>query len=451
MGFDFTNYLLTGSVRTVSQELRLHGTFDNSKINWLVGVNYESDKSNELDIISPFNDSSAFLTGGSLYSTIPLRSFTFTPISNVDSKNASLFANGEYHLSDTLSVLAGVRYTQSDQHMTACTEGSAPLAAYINGAAAQLSGAFGGAVPTPVAAGQCITFGPAPNFQPGLQLNTLNQSNVPWRVGMDWTPFERQLFYVTISKGYKAGASPALGATDYIQLKPVTQESVLAYEIGAKSTLFDRRLQLNAAIFHYDYANKQELGAIYDPIFNDLQSLVNIPKSVEDGAEISAVWRPTGGLTLNAAATYLDSRVTSNFFNYSSYILSPTDTLNFKGEPFPYTPKWEVQYGARYDWSLTDHLSAFVSADASHQSMSTAAFGYVRAAADGAPSQIINPYGLLNLTAGLSSSDGHWRIELWGKNVTNTYYWNAVVQGGDTVSRYTGMPATYGIGLHYRY
>lgn len=446
-----TNALITGGVETFSQELRLRGTFDNSRVHWLVGANYESDKSNEADIVKPFYDSSAYLTGGSLFSTLPLQSFTFAPISNVDSKAASVFGNVEYKLLDTLTVHAGARYTESDQRMAACAEGSAPLATYINFATSQLTSAYGAPAPKPVVGGQCITVGPAPYFQPGLQRNTLDQNNAPWRVGVDWTPIEHQLFYVAISKGYKAGASPAVGATDYVQLKPVTQESVLAYEVGAKTSLFNRQLQLDEAIFHYDYTDKQELGTIFDPIFGGLQTLVNIPKSVEDGAEASAAWRPIGGLTLNVAGTYIDSQVTSDFYNYSSYILGPTDKVDFKGEPFPYTPKWSIQYGARYDWDVTDSLSAFVSADASYQSTSVAAFGYERAALEGAPSQIVKPYSLLNLTAGVSSSGGHWRAELWGRNVTNTYYWHSVVAAADTENRFTGMPATYGIALHYRY
>jgi iron complex outermembrane recepter protein len=49
------------------------------------------------------------------------------------------------------------------------------------------------------------------------------------------------------------------------------------------------------------------------------------------------------------------------------------------------------------------------------------------------------------------TQDGHWRTELWGKNVTNTYYWNTADYEFDPAVRYTGMPATYGITLSYRY
>ena len=35
--------------------------------------------------------------------------------------------------------------------------------------------------------------------------------------------------------------------------------------------------------------------------------------------------------------------------------------------------------------------------------------------------------------------------ELWGKNVTNKFYWDNVSHPYDTVVRYTGMPVTYGL------
>ena len=280
-----------------------------------------------------------------------------------------------------------------------------------------------------------------------------NEDNVAWRAGLDWTPLPHNLFYFSVSKGYKAGASPSLAATSVIQLQPVTQESVLSYEVGAKSTLLDGSLQLNTALFHYDYTNKQEYGRIIDPlgIFGAVQALVNIPKSTVDGAEVSAEWRPIRGLRLNAAATYLDSRVSADFINFSTYILSATDTINYKGEAFPYTPKWSVQYGVRYDWALTGALNAYVSADASYQSRTVGAFGAYRAADTGAPSLAIKGYSLLNLAAGVRSADKGWAVDLFGRNVTNTYYWSTVYWASDQTFRVAGQPATYGVRVHYRY
>jgi outer membrane receptor protein involved in Fe transport len=439
--------LIRGRVATLFEELRLHGVFDDNRINWLVGANFESDTSAETDNVDPFVSTASF-------SPVALGLppfFQFGAINTDKTTTESVFANVEYRPFDSLDVHGGVRYTQSDQTITGCSFSRFPSVTILQNFVGGLLASSDGGTSTPAVPGQCVTIGPPPNFSPGLIHNTLNQSNLPWRVGVDWTPIEHSLFYFTVSKGYKAGSSPALGASRFDQLRPVTQESVLAYEVGAKSELFDRTLQLDVALFHYDYTNKQELGRRLDPIYGALQILFNIPKSTEDGAEVSAVWRPVRGLTLNAAATYLNSKVTSSFFDTGPYPLGPTDLINFKGEAYPFTPKWSVQYGVRYDWDLANNLTAFVSADGSYQSQSSAAFGAREAIAQGAPPLAIKAHALLNVAAGVASADQHWRAEIWGKNVTNTYYWNSVNYISDTTVRLAGLPATYGITLSYRY
>jgi hypothetical protein len=70
---------------------------------------------------------------------------------------------------------------------------------------------------------------------------------------------------------------------------------------------------------------------------------------------------------------------------HSPYPLGANDLINFKGEPFPFTPKWSVQYGARYDWDIGSNLKAYVSAEASYQGKEGAIFGSREAIADGAP------------------------------------------------------------------
>ncbi|MBN9993894.1 TonB-dependent receptor, partial [Listeria monocytogenes] len=85
-------------------------------------------------------------------------------------------------------------------------------------------------------------------------------------VGMDWKPIARTLFYATISKGYKSGSFPNINATTFASFSPVKQESVLAYEVGFKTDLGTRILQLNGAAFYYDYRNKQFRARIVDPL-----------------------------------------------------------------------------------------------------------------------------------------------------------------------------------------
>lgn len=69
----------------------------------------------------------------------------------------------------------------------------------------------------------------------------------------------------------------------------------------------------------------------------------------------------------------------------------------------------------------------------------------------GAPQLVIKAYGVLNLNAGIESADKRARFEVFGKNVTNTYYWNSVNYIADSTVRFAGMPVTYGARLSLRY
>ena len=77
-----------------------------------------------------------------------------------------------------------------------------------------------------------------------------------------------------------------------------TQEKLLAYEAGFKLPLADNRLHVNASAFYYDYKDKQIRGLVIDPVFNQLEKLVNVPKSRINGAEVEITARPVSGLTL---------------------------------------------------------------------------------------------------------------------------------------------------------
>ena len=52
--------------------------------------------------------------------------------------------------------------------------------------------------------------------------------------------------------------------------------------------------------------------------------------------------------------------------------------------------------------------------------------------------------------AGVASSDGRWRLGLYGKNLTDEYYWNNVVSSSDAVARFAARPATYGVDFSFR-
>jgi iron complex outermembrane receptor protein len=434
----------TAGISSTFHELRASGKVLDNKLDWLIGANYSEDKDNESLLDHTIGATTAYVLAG-LPGGGPID--FIDPAMTQDTTTKSVFGNLEYHLLDNLSVHGGVRYTESAIEHTGCMRAEDPVTAQTFTAFEALL--RGGVGVIPVGAGDCATIDPA-TVLPTLTVNSLDQHNVPWRVGVDWSPIEKTLLYVTASRGYKAGSFPNIGAVSTKALSPASQESVTAFEAGVKSRLDGGRLKIDGAIFHYNYDNKQEELRVPDPIFGLLNTLLNVPKSEVRGAELSIAYQPIVGLTLNESATYLDSTVVGDFINYSQFATGPTDTINFKGEQLPNTPKWAFDVGARYDWALGGSHGAYLGGDVRYSSETQSFFGAYVATAAGYPSMVNDSYSLLNLRAGVQSNDGQWRFEAFGENVTNAYYTVASVRL-DTVARYTGMPATFGLRMSYRY
>jgi outer membrane receptor protein involved in Fe transport len=63
----------------------------------------------------------------------------------------------------------------------------------------------------------------------------------------------------------------------------------------------------------------------------------------------------------------------------------------------------------------------------------------------------IASYTLLDLRAGIGSANDRWKLSIWGRNVTNKYYWTNAYKLADISARFAGRPATYGATLSFRY
>jgi iron complex outermembrane receptor protein len=414
-----------GSIDTVYQELRLAGSI-NKRGHWIAGVNYEGD-----DTYDAFDEQFDQSTSSELFG-LPLSGTSNFTKQNL--RTYGVYGDADYDLADTLNVQGGVRFTQSDRSLVGCSRD-------VNGQAAAifdlLQQALKGGSYVPIPVGGCINLTPN-TFDPALATGQLNEHNVSWRVGVNWKVAPGTLIYGNISRGYKNGSFPTTSASSTAQFQPAEQENLLAYEAGFKSTLFADSLQLNGAVFFYDYRNKQILGHILDPIFGPLSALVNVPQSHVLGTEFAATWKPFPGLTITPGFTYLYSKIDGHFVDYDSFGV----LTNFSGEPFPYTPQVQVTLDSEYTWSLRDGYDAFVGGNASYQSSASGALG---------DNAILREksYALLDLRAGVQH--GNWRFSVWGRNVTDTYYYPTVFRANDTLIRYAGMPATYGVMVNFRY
>ena len=350
-------------------------------------------------------------------------------------KSGALFGNVDYDLLPRLTLKLGARYTVTDRSDKSCTTNTpdGAIGNFFQGLSSLVRG-----TPTPaIPVGGCTSLGT--DFLPELFTGSLDEQNVSWRTGFDYKLAEHALLYVNIGKGYKAGSFPAVAASSNVQLLPVTQESVLDYEGGFKVETFERRLELDGAVFYYDYSNKQLRSKYIDPIFGVLDKLANIPASSVRGAELSAQATPFHGLHATAAVTYLDGIIDKYTGVNGAGILS-----NFNGTPMPFAPKWSLTAGADYEWPVAADLNASVGGGLSYNSSTYSVVG-----AD--PDSVISSFTLLDLRAGVSSTSGRWRLQAFVKNLTNEYYWTNAIVVYDQKVRYAGQPRTFGVSLSLRY
>ena len=425
--YDVFATLVSGHVNAATQELRTSGTIAN-RAHWVTGLNFEynSDFENQEANGSQGSSANAFAKLG-----LPPIQIDPEPARNIFRSSAA-FANMDYDLSREFVTHLGARYTKTSDHFSGC------LISAGNGTLGYgLSRIFG--LSPPVQPGECTTFNEDGTYA-GLVKKTLDEHNISWRSGLDWKPNAQTLVYGNVSRGFKSGGFPNLGASSAAQYTPVQQEEVTAYEIGIKKGLLDQHLQFNAAIFDYNYENKQLKGRIVVPVFGALNAIINVPHSDVKGAEVQTTWKLGSHWTLNAGATYLHTEVNGDFFNYTyAGVLT-----NFNGARFPYAPTWQVNADGEYDWTLSDRLGAFLGASVTYRGATSSEF-------IPAPIMAIPSYTLLDARAGLQTTDGVWRLTLSGHNLTDKYYWTQMLRFGDAIVRYAGMPDTWSLALSYRY
>lgn len=432
-----------GYAKTFDQELRISGGGD--RLTWVVGGNYEHSRISDNLLYSETHLSFNGVFSGPPFFIPPYNQVLSTTEQKVETY--AVFANTEYKLTDNLTAQAGIRYTGAKRSSVSCTsdpESPDYLSQFIN--AYQLASLGSGAKTTPfvpIAPNACIILTPPPELSPTGPLNlSLDEDNVSWRVGLSYQGNGGTLLYGNISRGYKAGAIIPSGGLLVGSYLPTRQESLLAYEIGLKAPLLNNRVQVNVAGFFYDYKDKQVPATVADPIFVALPGLGNVPKSRVYGVEGQLIARPVDGLSLNLAATYLNTKINSDFFTTVIQGGVPTP-VNARGLELPNTPDFSATADAEYEWGVGTGINAFLGGGLTHVAKTTASFP-----ANGIAT-ILPSYTLLDLRAGVASPDGRWRAQIWGRNVTNKYYIVTDTSGVDSRYRFTGMPATYGITLSF--
>ncbi|VWX50031.1 TonB-dependent receptor [Novosphingobium sp. 9U] len=437
-----------GRIKSFFQELRL-GNGGQGSFRWVAGANIESSKVDQIVDLN-YSASSSNSTLGTL--GYPISSAHYTSFQKM--RNYAGFVNGELDLSDTLTVKGGVRYTNARTKAQICNRDLSGTTTNVGSFFYDvlLGGTLGRYDPSYCFAinDQPETIGGVAPGMPGQYNATLHEDNVSWKAGVDYKPRPGMLIYANVGRGYKAGSFPNVSASTFAQYLPVTQESVMSYEGGFKATLLDRTLQLNGAGFYYDYSDKQLRSKIDAAPFGILDVLQNIPKSTIYGFELEATMRPTRGLVVNAAYTYIHTKI-----DEFSGINGGGVVSDFAGSGIPFTPKHQVAVSADYSFPVGSDLQGFVGGTVTMRSDTFSVIGGEQNPPAADPSNFavygIDGYTLVDARLGIKGPNDRWQVSVFGKNIFNEYYWNNVVSAFDTIVRYTGMPATYGVSVGFKY
>ena len=174
------------------------------------------------------------------------------------------------------------------------------------------------------------------------------------KVNLNYKINDNALAYFTYSTGYRPG-----GNNRNVHFGQYAADYLTNYEIGWKTSWFDRRLTFNGAIFYEDWDKFQ--FSFLGP--SSLTIIVNAPQASIKGLEANLDARPDEHLTISLAGAYTDAKLTKNFCGTDSNgVVIPTCTdaqaiANFgalHGTRLPYTPKFKGDLTVRYAWDMMD-------------------------------------------------------------------------------------------------
>ncbi len=247
-----------------------------------------------------------------------------------------------------------------------------------------------------------FTFMPPPNSAniviPIDQSRTWNA--VTPKFGVDYRPAEDVMLYASVTRGFKSGVI-LIGNPN----PPVGPEYVWSYEAGFKTTLLDRRLQLNGSAFYYDYKDLQVNKLVGNSIVTE-----NAASARVKGFELEVTAKPVPQLDLNLAITYLDARFRE--FETKNPARPELGILNLSGNHLANAPQWAINGGAEVELpvGLPGRLS--LRGDVAYSSRQ-----FFTEFNDDRLSQ--KPVALVDASLQYESSDERWRASLFVKNLTD--------------------------------
>ena len=277
--------------------------------------------------------------------------------------------------------------------------------------------------------------GDATNRRSGANfIGDVSFSSFTPKAQLQWTPSKGLMAYAGVSKGFKSGGFN-FGSAGIEKFEP---ESIVAKEVGVRSTLMGGALSLNASAFNYDYTDLQLRTAVLDAVSGKfVVNVNNASKAKVQGLELSADMALGAGFGGGLSAAYIDSEL----LNY----VSPSTKRDLSGMPLPLTPKssgsvWLDHKVAMAGGQLRSHIE--------YNYRSNVVFPLTLDQANNKG----EAYGLVNASLRWSAPKDAWYLQAGVRNATDKLYrtMRADYIWGGVVESY-GAPRTYELRLGFKY
>jgi iron complex outermembrane receptor protein len=360
-----------------SQDFRFMSSSDGA-LTWLAGASYASDTNTTRGNA----DVQALADLG--FTTITLVSTEFKQKVNT----WAVYGQVGYDISNNLNLNGSVRYTDEDKeidYVSLLAEG-----------------------------GPLYPMGDVQGFKTNLD------SNWSGHLGLDWRVNDDMLVYAKMSRGFKTGGFFAGWTDNNDTLTPYKEEVNDAYEIGIKSNPSDE-LQLNAALFFYDYQDTQ--GKISTPsaaaVSGFLTALGTLGDAEHTGFELDVLWSPAQmpGFSLQLAGSWLEAEITDS--DETSFDTQGVE-FGLEGKDRNFSPKTSYSVAIGQDANISDSLLGSASLvyswrdDLAPRSALLSDADYALLGLDG--------YGILNMRIAITNASEEWELAILGENITDEVY-----------------------------
>jgi iron complex outermembrane receptor protein len=315
------------------------------------------------------------------------------------------YLNGNLHLTNMLTLTAGLRYTYETKKINYNIHNS-----------------------------------PAPIILIDLKDFTDDYSDGVFspRAGINLSVSDNMMLYSIMSRAFKSGGWNAdfLSSSEQLRFNP---EFATNYELGLKSTMWNNRFRLNAAAYITKFTDYQE--SQYRFLSGKTHIiLTNAGKVTTKGFELEFSALPLTGLTITGGIGYTNAK-------YDEFKNGGGEGIHYDGHKLIHAP--EIEYNIAVDFYQPIFQIGNI---VFHGDMSYIDDFYCNANND-AENYMVDGYNLYYIRVGFESKHRIWGIYLWSKNLSNKLYMTHKQPNFLQTSyiAWYAMPRTYGIQLNYNF